>query len=256
MTDGLGLWVYGVVEGKAAGPATRPGVDCDYNVELIRSAGLAVVVSPVPLDAFGERSLPEALEDLDRLETLARVHNDVLREALEHGPVVPFRICTIYAGAARVKDMLVRQHVHLTAVLQRLQGMAEWGVKAYVVGGPGGETAAAGPASGTEYLRRRRAERDASAMAQQTLDAALDGLHGRLRQRAADAVLNPPPPRDLWSAGQGEIVLNAAYLVADGDVDGFCALVADLAGRHRSDGVELELTGPWPAYHFSEAVVR
>jgi hypothetical protein len=109
--------------------------------------------------------------------------------------------------------------------------------------------------SGTEYLRRRRAERDASAITQQALDAALDGLHGRLRERAADSVLNPPPPRDL-SGGQGEMVLNAAYLVADGDVDGFCALVADLAGRHRPDGVELELTGPWPAYHFSEAVAR
>lgn len=255
MTDGLGLWVYGVVDGDAAGPTTRPGVDSDYDVELIRSAGLAIVVSPVPLDAFGERSLPEALEDLERLETLARVHNDVLQEALEHGPVVPFRICTIYAGVARVEDMLVHQRAHLSAVLQRLQGMAEWGVKAYVVGGPGGETAASGPASGTEYLRRRRAERDAVAIAQQTLDAALDGLHGRLRERAADAVLNPPPPRTL-SAGQGEMVLNAAYLVADGNVDGFCALVADLADRHRSDGVELELTGPWPAYHFSEAAAR
>jgi hypothetical protein len=47
------------------------------------------------------------------------------------------------------------------------------------------------------------------------------------------------------------MVLNAAYLVADGDVEGFRALVADLAGHHRNGGVEVELTGPWPAYHFS-----
>jgi hypothetical protein len=252
VTDGLGLWVYGVLEGDAAGPPTRPGVDPDHDVELIRHAGLAVVVSPVPLDAFGEHSLPEALEDLERLETLARVHNGVLQEALEHGPVVPFRICTIFGSVAGVKDMLVRQRAHLTAVLQHLHGRAEWGVKAYVVGGPG-DTAAASPASGTEYLRRRRAERAGAATAQRTMDAALVRVHGRLRERAADAVLNPPPPTEL-SGRAGAMVLNAAYLVADGDADGFRALVADLAGRHRADGVELELTGPWPAYHFSEAM--
>jgi hypothetical protein len=252
VTDGLGWWVHGVLDGDATRPRTRRGVDPGHDVELIRHAGLAVLVSPVSLEAFGERSLPVTLEDPERLETIARVHNGVLQEALEHGPVVPFRICTIYGSVARVKDMLVLQRAHLTAVLQRLHGMAEWGVKAYVVVGPGGDTAATSPASGTDYLRRRRAERAGAAIARQTLDAALVRLHGRLRERAAEAVLNPPTPREL-SGRPGEMVLNGAYLVADGDADGFRNVVADLAGRHRADGVELELTGPWPAYHFSEA---
>jgi hypothetical protein len=52
------------------------------------------------------------------------------------------------------------------------------------------------------------------------------------------------------------MALNAAYLVADSDVDEFTALVAELADRHARDGLELALTGPWPAYHFSEPVAR
>ena len=255
MTEGLGLWAYGVVDGGAAGPSAPPGVDPAHDVESICHLGLAVVVSPVPLDTFGEGSLPESLEDLDRLEILARVHNEVLQEALRHGAVVPFRICTIFENAAGVKEMLARQRSRLTAALERLQGMAEWGVKAYVVGSAGPAAVASEPTSGTDYLHRKLADRDAAVIAQQALDTAVEGLHARLQERAADAVLNPPQHGELW-AQRGEMVLNAAYLVANVDADRFGALVAELAGRHRSDGLEVELTGPWPAYNFSEPVPR
>ena len=251
VTEDLALWAYGVLDGDIAGSSAPAGVDPAHEVELIRHVGLAVIVSPVPLDDLGERSLHESLEDLDRLEILARVHNEVLREAMRHGAVVPFRIGTIFESAAGVKEMLALQHRRLTAALKRLQGRAEWGVKAYAVGGTGHGAAASEPASGTDYLRRKLADRTAVVIAQRALDSAVEALHARLRERAADAVLNPPHHREL-SGPTKEMVLNAAYLVADGDAEGFAALVADLARRHRPDGLELELTGPWPAYNFSQ----
>jgi hypothetical protein len=48
------------------------------------------------------------------------------------------------------------------------------------------------------------------------------------------------------------MVLNAAYLVPAEGVAAFRAIVDDLAGRNEADEVELELTGPWPPYHFVE----
>lgn len=250
-----GLWAYGVLAGDVADPLERRGVDPDHDVELIRHAGLAAIVSQVPLDEFGERGLHESLEDLNRLEVLARAHERVLDEALGRGAVVPFRICTIYESAARVQEMLARERDHLTAALARLRGMAEWGVKAYAVRHVDGEGAAAAPASGTDYLSRKTADRDAAEIARQAVDAALDAVHAQLRERAADAVLSPPQAGPL-SGHEGEMVFNAAYLVADAEIDGFSALVAELADRHARDGLELALTGPWPAYHFSEAAAR
>jgi hypothetical protein len=251
----LGLWVYGVLEGDAANPLERRGVDPAHDVELIRDDGLAAVVSEVPLDEFGERGLHESLEDLDRLEGLARAHEGVLDEALGRGAVVPFRICTIYESPAGVHEMLARERDHLTAALRRLHGMAEWGVKAYAVGRVAGEEAAAEPSSGTAYLSRKRADRDAAEIARQAVDTAVQRVHTALRDRAADAVVSPPQTGPL-ARHEGVMALNAAYLVADSDVDEFTALVAELADRHAGDGLELALTGPWPAYHFSEPVAR
>jgi hypothetical protein len=72
-------------------------------------------------------------------------------------------------------------------------------------------------------------------------------VHERLSEHASGAVLSPAQDRRL-SGHAAEMVLNAAYLVARADAPAFHALVDELAARH---GVPLELTGPWPAYHFS-----
>ena len=185
---------------------------------------------------------------------LACAHELVLDEALRVGAVVPVRLGTVYASAARVEEMLAREREPLSAALQRLRGMAEWGVKGFAVAAGNGAVAGES-ASGTEYLARRRDERAAAEGVRQALDAAAGDVHERLREHAAGAVLSPPQASQL-TGREAEMVLNASYLVADADVDDFQRLVAELDGRHRTDGMQLELTGPWPAYHFCEAAAR
>ena len=51
------------------------------------------------------------------------------------------------------------------------------------------------------------------------------------------------------SGREEEMVFNGAYLVT-ADRGGFEAALASLAREIRDDGVDLELTGPWPAYNF------
>jgi hypothetical protein len=250
----LGLWLYGMMDGDAAAAPQRYGVDSVHEIELIRHAGLAALVSAVPLQEYGESNLHETFEDLERLQVLACAHELVLDEALRVGAVVPCRIGTIYESPARVEQMLAREREPLSAALRRLCGMAEWGVKAFAVAAGNGAVAGE-PASGTEYLARRRDERATVERTRQALDAAVGDVHARLRERAADAVLSPPQTSQL-TGREAEMVLNGSYLVADTDVDDFHRLVAELDGRHRTDGIQLELTGPWPAYHFCEAAAR
>ena len=242
-----GFWVYGVLGDDAPGPPACRGVDGRHGVELIRHAGLAAVASEVPLERFGETALHETLEDLDSLELLARGHAHVLDEALVIGPVVPFGLCAVFRSADGVRRMLERERESLAAALRRLRGMAEWGVKAYLMEPPRPVPARA-PASGAEYLARKR---DARAD-ESTREAALDAVHRRLSQYAAGASLNAIHDRRI-ADHEGRMALNGSYLVPNADAEVFEALVAELADRHHRDGIALELTGPWPAYHFSES---
>jgi Gas vesicle synthesis protein GvpL/GvpF len=223
-------WVYGVVDAAATVAPRVAGVDPGHAVELVRHGELAALTGIV---GFGEASLREALEDLGRLEHIARAHERVLDAALRRGPVVPFRLATLYETRERVREMLAAEQAPLVAALRRLRGKAEWGVKAYA---PAQEPPTQSPASGTDYLARKSERRHAA----QAVDAAVDAVHERLRAEAVGAVLNPARDRGL--------LLNAAYLVADADVPAFRALVTELSRRHR---LPLQLTGPWPAFHFS-----
>jgi hypothetical protein len=247
--DALARWVYGVMDGAVAGPPECGGVDERHRAELLHHAGLAALLSAVPRGEFDQAALEQSLEDLDRLEMLARRHERVLDEALRSGPVVPFRMCTIYESADHVRRMLEAEHRALAEALGRLSGMVEWGVKAYVAASAA-TPAVASPASGTEYLARKHHERDAADRARRATDATAEVIHARLSAQAADAVLSRPHDPSL-SGRPEEMILNAAYLVPDSRVARFRILVGDLARRHAADGLVLQLTGPWPAYHFA-----
>jgi Gas vesicle synthesis protein GvpL/GvpF len=241
------VWVYGVVRDDAE-PAPRDGVD-GHPVRLHRHGDVTALVSDVPGDHFGEQALKARLEDMDALESLARAHESVLQAALASGAVVPFRLCTIYASPERLDAMLDREHASLIATLKRLDGMHEWGVKAFL---RAPAVAAAEPAAtGKEYLSRKRELREADEAGREESETLVAGIHARLTEVAAAAVLSRPHDRQL-SGREAEMVLNGAYLVPRDGADGFQAIVEALGRRHEPDGIELELTGPWPPHHFVE----
>lgn len=235
------FWIYGVQDGAIAQPPAGNGVDPARPVERVQHAGLTAVASRVDSERFGADALRGALEDLDTLGAIARTHDRVLGEALLAGAVVPFRICTLFSGEAGVRAMLERERVWLAETLERLRGRSEWGVKAYA---PAASAAPApAPATGAEYLAGKRAAADA----QRALETAVAAMHERLADAADAAMLSPPHDPRLTGRAE-EMVLNGAYLVADTDVTAFRALAAGLGALH---GMALEVTGPWPAYHFS-----
>jgi hypothetical protein len=240
------LWVYGIV-GASADPPADPRVD-GRPVRLHRHAGVTALVSDVPRARYGERALKARLEDLGELEALARAHEATLQAAMAGGAVVPFRLCTIYASPERLDAMLDAERLELTAALERLDGMQEWGVKAFLhEAAP--VPAAAEPATGTEYLSRKRARREAAEAGREAIETVVAEVHARLAERAAAAVLSRPQDRRL-SGRDTEMVLNAAYLVPRDQAGAFRDAVSELGRRHEPDGVELELTGPWPPHHF------
>jgi hypothetical protein len=78
-------------------------------------------------------------------------------------------------------------------------------------------------------------------------------IHATLTECATASTLSRPHDRRL-SGRDTEMVLNAAYLVPAEGVAAFRAIAENLARRHEAEDVELELSGPWPPYHFVETL--
>ena len=251
------VWAYCVLREGDPVPANMDGIT-GRPVERINARGLAVLVSRVPAAEFAAAPLTRNLNDLAWLERVARGHEAVLDATLAQSTIVPLRMCTIFEGDPGVREMLEQQHEALDEALKALEGRLEWAVKVLVdrdrlmdaarpQSGEPGEAAPAG--EGGAYLYRRRAERGAREAASRLAANTAEQVHARLQDWAIDARTRPPQNREL-SGHEGEMVLNAAYLVERERIDELHQIVVELEEHHRGLGVRIELTGPWPPYNF------
>jgi hypothetical protein len=256
---GTGLWVYCVAGGELPDvPPGVAGVAAGHAPRVLRAAGLAAVVSEVPLDEYGEEGLRRNLNDMEWLEEVVRAHENVLDAVLGGDPVVPMRVCTIYSSAEHVEQMLAERAAVFGEVLARLGGRAEWGVKltadrdrvAEAARVRIGHAAGAKAGAGGSYLGRKQQDMRLRDEVDEILTAAAAESHARLEEWASASELLSPQRRKL-SGHEGEMVLNGAYLVDDNRLDGFRSVVSELQEQYGGDGLAFDLTGPWPAFHFA-----
>jgi hypothetical protein len=244
---GTAWYVYGVAEDD-------PTLARLEGVELIRHSGLTAVVRAVPLDEYDEAVLPERLNDRDWLERNVRAHEDVLQAVAAVTAVVPLRFGAIYRSRDQVLRMLDERGGEFCSTLERVRGHVELGVKVWVDLSAferplGAEDVPTAGSTGAAYLQRRRAEQERSREAAARCAELAEETHRRLSEIAVEAVANRPQPRELTGRSEA-MLLNGAYLVRSGDEE-LRREVERLAAEHSPEGVEYELTGPWPPHNFA-----
>ncbi|MEU6219343.1 GvpL/GvpF family gas vesicle protein [Streptomyces sp. NPDC047022] len=262
MSDAEMLYVYAVGrDDRALDRLTSlvTGVD-RHALRLVGSRGLAALVSPVPADRFAEASLMAQLEDLGRLESLARAHHAVVDAAFAETTVLPMRLATVYRDEPRVAAVLDEQYTHFEKLLRLFDGHVELGVKVYAVPHAVShavpeqpETGPAASTPGRAYLRRRRAQRNTVRYAARAASTIAEAA-ARKADALATARAVHRPQQGEWSGGRGENVANESYLVPLDAVDEFRGSLSALA--RDEPGVGIEVTGPWAPYSFAAQAAR
>lgn len=256
MAGGTGAWLYAItprIDASLLSGVTGVG---GVPVHVVEATGLSAVVASVDLAEFGEEPLRRNFEDPTWLETTARAHDGVIACLSRLGPTVPVRLATVYHDDNRVRAMLEDRHDDFWAVLRRIAGRTEWGVKVYTdsrapatSASPTAEPAEdGGSGPGATYLARRREQLSAQEAAEHTNAEHASDIHAELERVAVSAKLYVPQHPAL-AEEPGPMILNGSYLVDDDRTDQFTARVDSLAAEYH--GVKIELTGPWPAYSFA-----
>ncbi|MFF0291137.1 GvpL/GvpF family gas vesicle protein [Streptomyces sp. NPDC005262] len=258
--EALISYVYAVGRvGSAAEEAIASVTGLDgRSPHTVCAAGLAAVVSSVPEATFGTAGLTAQLEDLERLEVIARTHDAVVETASRSAAVLPMRLATVYLDDTRVASMLEARSAELHGLLSWLEGHVELGVKVYA------DPAAAAPEQprpqqadsasqrpGQAYLRRRQAQRRGRQDAYRAAGAAASQIAEHLTRLSSSRVSHRPQQGELASGG-GENIANDAYLVPVRSEAEFRVAVAQANGE--VPGVRIEVTGPWAPYSFVGAV--
>jgi len=231
-------------------------------VRIISDGALAALVSDVDATAYTPEAIGERAGDPTWLTPRAVAHDAVVTWASDRGTVIPLPMWVLFDDDARVRAMAVERGDELRAALDRVAGAREYGVR---VSADAAALAAAAEAldpnlaalareadaasPGQAYLLRRKldearrgARRDVAERLAREIHESL-GLHARASVPRVGTQATPQP----------DVLLNAAYLVADDALDAFRAALTALVERHGASGVRFDFTGPWPAYNFVRA---
>ncbi|MGH4001192.1 MAG: GvpL/GvpF family gas vesicle protein [Pseudonocardiaceae bacterium] len=252
---GTARYMYAITRSLPPGQLSGTvGID-GGSLETVEHRGLVAVVSEVDLAEYDEEALHQNLERMDWLEKVARSHDEVIQAVAAVAPVAPLRLATICLDDDGVRARLDEWHDGLKQALDRVEGCREWSVK--VIAPPVESTKpVAKPASGADYLRSKKENARAHAVAEQTLVNTGEEVHAALTEGLVDGIggvvvasrrLSPQDPR--LSGHRGTMLLNGAYLVETSAADAFEEAVSALAGDHPE--VIVECGGPWPPYSFA-----
>ncbi len=215
------------------------------------SPRLFLVVSGVPLDVYGPGALEPRLRDLDWLASVAIAHERLVEHLARRGSqtVIPMKLFTMFSSIESAAADMRRRRAALAAIVRRIAGCDEWGIRITHAADVRGSTATPvdrAIGSGTAFLTARKAARDAVRAKRAESRAAADAAFIALRRVSRDArrgdlerepAANPP-------------ILDAAFLVPRERRAAFKSEVRRHAARCADAGAPLVLTGPWPAYNF------
>ncbi|WP_336054554.1 GvpL/GvpF family gas vesicle protein [Streptomyces sp. CA2R101] len=254
-------YVYAIGRAGTALEASAPRLTGlrDGPLRTVTAGRLTALVSSVPADAFSTEGMKAQLEDLTQLETIARTHHAVVEAAWAGTMVLPMRLATVYLDDARVRAMLDERGAEFHALLSRLEGHAEVGVKVYAdaraaaaatAPAPSDEAAPAASAvsPGRAYLQQRRAQQRTHRDAYRAAGAVAGEVRVQVADMARGMVAHRPQQGELAS-GAGENIANEAYLVPTDRIGEFHRALKGLADG--VPGVRVEITGPWAPYSFA-----
>ncbi len=247
-------YLYAVTWADSSPDGLGPGVDPRFAVEMVPCGPLAAAASRVGLDEFDVAKLQQGTADLPWLSQVAVRHNEIIAALARRLAVLPMRLGTIFQSRSSLIARLKPYETGVTEFLRGLGNRQEWAVKLYLERDaspakiepvPGQAT----PRGGAEYLvakgMRLQRRRQAEARARQSAATVED----RLKDMADSWRRLSPLPHALTNRRE-TMVWNGAFLLPRAKIGPFQAACEQLRGELTPGGLSVELTGPWPPYHF------
>lgn len=226
-----------------AAPQSMPGAGPPRALPVDR--GLWAIVADAPLDHFSGDQLERELQDIEAVSRHALAHASVVEFCFRRSPVIPLKLFTLFSEDDRARRHLAGKRTRLRQLFSRVRGQEEWGVR--ITGAMDSAAETQKPfVSGRDYLAvKKRRLGDRSRPPRSTLkevNRALKQL-GHLATKVRNEKFPPP--------GQGRpYVVGASFLVKRARHATWKKQAARTAAALAKDGHRLELSGPWPPYHF------
>ena len=252
-----GLYLYCII------PASQVNF-AEEGIQIISYKDIAAAVEKTTIDDFREEAFKSKAEkDIKWLEEKVMRHNNVISKYAEKTTVIPMKFGTIFKTEESLENMLEEKYQNFLEIILNLDGKEEWGVKVYCDANKFKEEltrsnqhikdidlAIKGKSEGAAYFLKRKRESLIFEESEKKMNEDATAIHAELVKFADKSCLNKLQLKELTKK-EAEMTLNGAYLILKEKIDEFKSKVSDLQRTYADSGLELEISGPWPAYSFA-----
>ena len=259
------LYLFCFARSDAVREVQGPAADGHSPLSILRhSPDLCSVVGEVRREEFCGPEAEIHMQQLSWVAPRAVRHEAVIEEVMAHSPVLPARFGTLFSSAKALTEFVDRHRETITLFLERVADHGEWSVKgcfdrkqaqpdvisaSLTAQQERLSTLPAGTRHFAEQHLRRDIERELSAWLDQTcrkIAADLTSYASDFRECAVASGVHS-------ESGIAE-VLNWAFLLPNSAIVPFQEYVERANLNYRSQGLLLELSGPWPPFRFVPAL--
>ncbi len=217
---------------------------------------LGVIVSPVnPADI--ESGLSCEPPDPDWIVPRALHHEQVLRAALEHSPVLPTRFGCVFASEQSLEQVTGQHRELIGRFLSEVADQEEWTIKAYL-----DETHVVDSllrkdprlserfrklpaAPGARYFLEKKLREEARTTALRAGKAAAALVRQAIEETGAGVKVLPSHANE---ADGPSLLLKVAVLIPRGKIGAIVSAAEQAPAKNLP--LVVESSGPWPPYHF------
>ena len=216
--------------------------------------GIWAVVADAPLDRFSGEQFQQELQDLEAVSRHALAHASMIEFFFQRSPVIPLKLFTLFSRTSAPAVHLAGRGSKVRKMFERLRGLEEWGVRITASnrpvtvpspspGGPGAHGPASGRVlSGSEEAHEGR--RWGAVICDETRGGGCaEGAWRSWRPSRARKIFRP-------LAAGGPMSIGASFLVKAKRRPSWKKRVAQLGASLQKQNHRLEVSGPWPPYHF------
>lgn len=256
-----GIYLFCLTPASPLPEIAGTGIDGEHPLFVEAIGNVAAVLAEVNLDDFSGPEAKEKMENLAWVAPRALRHEEVVLSAMEQGPVLPVRFGTVFSSIEAAAAPLRLRQDALEKFFQDTAGKQEWTLKGYVdrPQARARMTAArlaaekeqlAGLSPGKRYFLEQKikgaVDKDVAIwlkeMERDILRVAREASVGFSECRLQS--------RDITGRDE-EMFFHGALLVPDAAMAILERMTDEWNKLHESQGLQIEISGPWPPYHFA-----
>jgi hypothetical protein len=188
-------------------------------------------------------------------------HEKIVAEVMRSGPVLPVKFGTVFSSEQALRLAVEQMGDGIAHVLDRLADKEEWTAKVFVDAVSARTWLLATdpvlaarrrdlPSSpGQRYLQAKRVDTEVDTVLRHWRASVAEEIQGDLGGHGMALHPLKLQPKNV-SGRSADMALNLAMLVKRDQVAAMEARVRELGEAYADRGITLEVTGPWPPYHF------